>query len=81
MLNRIYKFLTILNVKNILIGIREVLLSLSFLAVLMLCFSYIDKDEKKNHCEQQLELVKQGAKQGVHEFLNEFGLEYRKKAK
>lgn len=35
--------------------------------------------QKTNHCEQQLELVKQGAKQGVHEFLAEFGLEYRKK--
>jgi hypothetical protein len=41
-----------------------------------------DKEKNtKNHCEQQLELVKQGAKQGVHEFLAEFGLEYRKKAK
>lgn len=37
--------------------------------------------KKQNHCEANLELVKQGAKQCVLEFFTEFGLEYRKKAK
>lgn len=36
---------------------------------------------KANQCEQQSDLIKKSAKEGVHEFLNEFGLEYRKKAK
>lgn len=76
MFNRIYKFLN---------SDFFSLLAIGCCAIAMLVVGiYVGATSvviKTNECENNIELVKQGAKQGVHEFLNEFGLEYRKKSK